>query len=306
LRHRALGLLARVGLRLVDLLPNRAARRVGGSLAQLIRALVPGEACSVRKHLAMALPETSQTEREALAREVFASAAHTLVEAVQAHKLSPERLKAIVDEPDDTHRAAAMAYSPGGGIIASTPHLGNWELFARYCTAVLGHRALAIARRQRDEVLQELLEQIRERNGLEQHHRGDSVRPLVRALREGALVAALPDQSIKGPSVPVSFFGREAPAHPGVAELAIIAKVAILPTCLCRRRAKAGEEHWGGWRYTIEYGAPILPTDASGERRGPTAMTEELHASLESFIRAQPGQWMWFHNRWKINAKKPR
>lgn len=290
---------------LLRALPMRAARAVAAAFGAVAWVVLRGWRGRVERHLARAMPDVSAAERGRLAREVFAHAAQLVPEAVKGSELDAAALERVVTSTGEEHVAAARAASAGGGVIFVLPHLGNWEMVARFYTAARGWDVTAIARGRDDSVLEALITRVRGLNGLKVQRRGESLRGIVRTLREGGDVAALPDQAIRGCTVPVTFFGGAALAHPGVAQLALLAGVPMVPTSFTRRRARAGEASWAGWRYEGRFEAAILPRDEAGARRTTEELTVAVAEAMEELIARHPSQWMWFHDRWRMQRERP-
>ena len=83
----------------------------------------------------------------------------------------------------------------------------------------------------------------------------------------------------------VDFFGVPACASAGFAKIAARSGAAVIPGF-----ALWSEEEQ---RYVLRFYPPVPVTgDAARD-------TQELHRRLEEVIRADPGQWMWLHRRWK-------
>jgi KDO2-lipid IV(A) lauroyltransferase len=278
----------------------RAALAFGLGAAGLARLAFPKYRRMVDEHLAKAFPGMPAPERARLAREVYRSAARCGVETAKGLGLSDERFEALIDFPQ---RAFLEELHAKGGMLMSMPHQGNWEFYSRLVARNLGFRLVVIAREQKGG-LEALASEIRRRNGLEVLHRGQGLRPLARALREGAVVGSLPDQAIRDSTVPTTFFGHPAMVHDGLARLALLADVPLVPTTMLRRRALPGEANWGGFRYEIRMLDPIQPRGEDRKRRPPEDFARDIAAAMEELIRQAPEQWMWFHDRWRVNARK--
>jgi KDO2-lipid IV(A) lauroyltransferase len=297
LRHASLDAIAWLLLKVLPVAPMRVARAFCVGAARVIRWTAPGPKRNARRNLAKAYPEKTEAEREALLREMYDSIGHFCAETLKMHQLSNERLASLVNFEGEENAKAAKGEDYAKGGVFSTVHQCNWEMHSRWSAKCLGWRVAVVARRQQGG-LEDVVSRIRERNGLKVLHRGEGVRPLVRAIREGATVAALLDQSIRGSTVPIKFFGHPALAHDGFARLALMADAPFVTMTFWRRRAQPGEIHWAGWRYEARALPPIWPRDAEGKRRTPEAITVEASNALERLIRMAPGQWMWFHDRW--------
>ena len=117
-------------------------------------------------------------------------------------------------------------------------------------------------------------------------------RALIRALRDGGVVAVLTDRNPRDQGMIVTFFGREILTVTTPALLSCVTGAPIVPFACLRQGT--------GFRYTLHYGDLLFP-DAAASRDGEVArLTRASTAALERFIRLAPGQWQWMHRRWKI------
>jgi hypothetical protein len=69
------------------------------------------------------------------------------------------------------------------------------------------------------------------------------------------------------------------------------------------RPSLAGRVRLPGNRFRLEIEDRLaLPRDESGSIDVP-ATTQLLSDVVERWVRADPGQWMWFHKRWEISGR---
>jgi KDO2-lipid IV(A) lauroyltransferase len=109
----------------------------------------------------------------------------------------------------------------------------------------------------------------------------------VRHVRDGGVLWFAPDQeSRRGESVFVPFFGKPAWTLTSTHQLARLTGAAVLP--LFHRRLPDG-------RYELEIG-PVLENFPSNDA---VADTARVMAVLEALIRREPAQYLWIHQRFK-------
>ena len=112
---------------------------------------------------------------------------------------------------------------------------------------------------------------------------------LARVLEEGGNIGVLVDQKFHR-GVITSFFGRPCETSPLVPKLARQFECDVYPA-RCKRLP--------GKRYRLEMEEKLeLPRGADG-RIDVKASAQMLNDVVERWIREDPGQWMWFHKRWK-------
>ena len=115
----------------------------------------------------------------------------------------------------------------------------------------------------------------------------DELRPAIRHLKQGGVLWFAPDQETRrGDSVFVPFFGQPAWSLTSTHQLARLSGAAVLP--LFHERLPDG-------RYRIE----VLPPLEGFPTRDATADTARIMATLEGLIRRRPGQYLWLHQRFK-------
>ena len=115
----------------------------------------------------------------------------------------------------------------------------------------------------------------------------DELRPALRHLKNGGVLWFAPDQETRrGDSVFVPFFGQPAWSLTSTHQLARLTGAAVLP--LFHERLADG-------RYRIE----ILPMLEDFPGTDATADTARVMAMVESLIRRAPAQYLWLHDRFK-------
>lgn len=172
------------------------------------------------------------------------------------------------------------------GILYLTPHLGCFEITARFLVA---HGPITVMYRPpRQAFLAPVMEQSRDIPGLRAVPANmQGVREFVRALRRGEAVGMLPDQVPSGgEGVWTPFFGAPALTMTLAGRLARQANVPIVLT--------AGERLPGGkgWRIHFLRLPEPFPND-------PAAMAALVNQAMETLIRRFPEQYLWSYNRYK-------
>jgi KDO2-lipid IV(A) lauroyltransferase len=181
------------------------------------------------------------------------------------------------------------AHRAGLGGIFVTGHLGNWELCAVY-VAIRGIPMNVVARRIYLEPLNQRLVTIREGMGVRTLYRDESMRAMIRRLRENEFLGILPDQDVRRiGGIFVDFFGR--PAHTPVGP-ALLCLASGSPLLLARD-IREGSRH----RITVD---PPVWADRSAPREEEVRRLVNLYSQrLEQFVREHPEQWVWMHRRWR-------
>ncbi|MDQ8031924.1 MAG: lysophospholipid acyltransferase family protein [Bordetella sp.] len=198
-------------------------------------------------------------------------------------------LARVVSDDDEVVREAR---AEGRGILFLTPHLGCFEITARYLARQMP--VTVMFRPPRKALLAPLLETARNSsavNAVPATMQG--VREFVRALRRGESVGMLPDQAPGvGDGVWAPFFGRPAFTMTLPGKLASQTGVAVILT--------AGERLPGGRGWRIHYVRVPEPLPAE-----PQAQAALFNQAMETLIRRFPHQYLWGYNRYKTPRGAP-
>jgi Kdo2-lipid IVA lauroyltransferase/acyltransferase len=131
---------------------------------------------------------------------------------------------------------------------------------------------------------------MRRRFGMEIVYQDESPRKLLRALRDGKIVALLADQDVpRLDGVFVPFFGRPAYTPTGPAALAVASGAELV----LAHTLRVGRD-----RHRLVVTEPIA-FDRSDRDRAILEGTRAWCAMLERVIREHPEQWVWMHRRWR-------
>jgi len=233
-------------------------------------------------HLALAFPEKSEAEREALAREMWGHLGRTFAEFFHIDDIFAQR-RVVMESQEKLEMV-----QQGGPYVVCAMHMGNWELLAGVSQRLA--RPLAgvyqpLTNRRVDEALLRLRAPL---YPLGLFPRSPAtLRKLMKIAKEGGSVGFMSDLR-EGKGVAVPFFGR--PAHSNTAP-ALIARAFGLKLYAARVIRKPGV------RFTVRVEPVEVPVTDDREA-DIAAATANIHARFEEFLREAPAQWMWAHRRW--------
>ncbi|WP_274424291.1 lipid A biosynthesis lauroyl acyltransferase [Chelativorans sp. YIM 93263] len=262
---------------------ERAARRIGPLVGRHKLAL---------DNLRKAYPEKSEDEIEIIASDMWANMARLSTEYVFLDKLfdyDPEQA-----EPGRVEVSGAEIFkrirNEDKPHIFFTAHLGNFE-FLPIAAATFDLDVTALFRPPNNPFIADYIERTRRASmGRLLASRAGAALQLARILEDGGNVGALVDQKFLG-GVRTYFFGRECNTSPLVPKLARQYECDVYPARCIRLP---------GGRFRLEVSEKLdLPRDSNGAV-DVTRMTQLLNDTVEEWVRADPGQWMWFHKRWEI------
>ncbi len=265
------------------------AEAVGRRLGRLYRAIDRKRCRLANENLARAFPEKRPEEIEALSIAVFEHFGGVAADILRAVSSSQAALDARISVSGAERVRAALA--TGRGLILLTAHFGNWE-YSALGTAAAGFPVTVIARPLDNPLLESLLKGFRERNGNSVVYKADAAREMLRVLRRGGIVGILADQHAQSGDVVVPFFGRPAATTSIVARLADRTGALIIPV-VCARTSPAS--------YHLSFEPEIDVRSLRTDERAPGAFTARLNLEVERIVRRTPEQWLWLHNRWRLD-----
>jgi len=278
-----LALTAVVPLRLVAWIGRR-----GGGLAWLLDKRHRNMAL---ENLAAAFPEKSEREIRQLAKVHFQRLGETYACILKTSSMDADEIRRVLSMDSFEEIEQWMADNPDGKIILAIGHFGQFELFLWLKLAVPSAKNwITTYRGLRQEKLNKLLGQLRGKSGAQLFDRRTEAAELKQALNEPSTVLGLlADQhgGINGLRMPV--MGREASVNPAPAVMAKRYRCRLFAAA-CFRIAP------GKWRLEL---APEIILHENDKLRDTTAITADLVAAQDEFIRADPANWFWVHNRWK-------
>jgi KDO2-lipid IV(A) lauroyltransferase len=248
------------------------------------------------ENLAIAFPEMSLAEREAIARDMWENLGRVMAETMQIDR--------IIAEPDRVQLTPATAKvferyrNKMGAAIGVTLHMGNWEL-AAWPMTVAGNNPAAVYRSVKNPYVDRFLRYLRrdlypggllgkgriDGSAEEGHQTARLIMDFVRQGGRLGLVCDLHDRT----GLPVPFFGRPAKSVTIPAMIARRVGARIwLSRCL-----RIGKES----RFTIELKELKVPRTAN-QAEDVKWITAEMQKQFEAWIREAPEQWSWNHRRW--------
>jgi KDO2-lipid IV(A) lauroyltransferase len=285
LSERIEGAAAIVLMALFKALPIDVASGLGGWIA---RAIGPRLGITKRAHrnLERAMPELSAAERARIVVKMWDNLGRVVAEYPHLGEIRcfvPDtRLDVVGMEHVDRARARDQSIIFIGG------HYGNWE--APGIAAIqAGLPTTLVYRAPNNPIVAALMERIRRDFSRGTIPKGAAgARQLIKALKAKATIALLIDQKMND-GIPVPFFGRDAWTASGVVELATRYDCTILMIRATRL---------GGARFRLTV-SPPTEIAQTGDRHADTRTTLIwINQELERWIREDPGQWFWLHNRW--------
>lgn len=259
----------------------------------LVMALYSGPKAEIDRNFAriLGLPPRARAVRRAR-RAMLRHFAYYWVDLFRFPQLPPLAARRLIASVRGLERVEALREA-GRPVLLLTAHLGNWELGG----VLLGQRdwpvavvyvadqfADAEAHRSRLRGLAQV-EQIAIRP-----HQPFASLPVLRAIREGRMVALQGDRDFDGQGEAVAFFGAPARFPTGPFHLARTTGAALVPTFLVYNAER---------RFAIEFGEPIEVPRTGDRDQGVRRAQAAWVAVLEAAVARWPTQWYTFFDFWR-------
>lgn len=270
-------------LRLVCLLPHRAALAIGRVLGRIAHAMGGSRVAIARRNIELCFPDLSPDQRNDLAYRHFQAMGMMSIEMGLGRWASLRHLKSITKLSGADHVLDALA--TGKGVILLSAHFTTLEISGRVLADAIPPFD-AVFRRNRSEFMTELQRSGREVSADSTIEKRD-IKKMVRSLRNNRSVWYAPDQSYnrKG-SVVIDFFGVPAMHTTATSTLARLGDALVVP--FFPRRLD-----------DMTYELVLLPAFDNFPSGDPVADTKRYIAILEEHIRTCPEQYFWIHRKFK-------
>ena len=267
------------------MLGPETASGLGGWIGRNIFSLLPPDRVA-RANLAAAFPEMTADERNRIRRSMWDNLGRVVGEYPHLARFSPKG-----DDPRITY-----SLPPGMSlddlkqkpVIFLSAHLGNWEMLP-ILAGQLGFDGAAVVRPPNNPYVAAWVARQRRINGPETMiAKHNAARPMVAQLKAGKMLCMLVDQKLRE-GIAVPFFGRDALTTPAPAALALKMGAHII---------MAANRRVGGPRFHVTVQPELEFNTGGDEAEDVTRLTAAIQARIEEMVRANPGQWLWIHNRW--------
>lgn len=279
--------LARLLAFLFSLLPWRALPAIAKFSSFFLPYVLPTRRAIVTRNLAQAFPEKSVGERQAIAHEFWRRIILTGLEFLKSTGGVTDWLKENVFL--ENVKALDDALAQGKGVLIHTGHFGNWEL-AGLAIPQAGYALCGVGRRQRNPYFDSWLNSLRSRFGMKVFNHHQAARETLSSLRANSCLAILIDHNLYQGGIFVDFFGRPASTTTLTALLHLKLGSPIIGFYPYRKNGK---------HYMRFEAIPTSAGQASDRDEAARQITRQLTAKMEDWIREDPANWLWGHDRWK-------
>jgi KDO2-lipid IV(A) lauroyltransferase len=271
-------------------LPYALQVRIGRLLGHLVRLVAARRRHITQVNLALCFPERSDSERQRMLVENFASMGIGLLEMGMSWWVSDRRLKKLcsIEGLDHLHKAL----EGGNGAILLSAHFTTMEIGGRLLSIYTPFQVLY--REHKNAAMEHVISRGRKsftHNAILR----DNLLGMRRSLKQNIPVWYAPDQDFgigKGMFVP--FFGIPAATITATSTLARMAHSPVVPFVQTRLPGTRG------------YRLTLLPAMENFPGNDIEEDTRRINATIEDCIRKQPEQYLWAHRRFKTRPEGER
>ena len=272
-------------LRLLQLLPLAWQAAAGRALGALLWQLARSRRRVALRNLELCLPGKNAAERERIARESFKWFSRSVLERGLLWYAAPQRLRRLIHVEGEVD----FADRHEGAVMWLVPHFVGLDVAGAAVQLFVKRNCASIYQTQSNAVLDDAVRKGRLRHGnAEIFSRGETARPLLRAVRQGAVFFNLPDMDFgERDAAFVPFFGVPAATLLAPSRMARALDMKVQP--ILTELLPGGR----GWRVRFMPPWDDFPTD------DPLADTARMNRWIEQEVCRQPEQYYWVHKRFK-------
>ncbi|MBI3817321.1 MAG: hypothetical protein HY286_01420 [Planctomycetes bacterium] len=277
------------GVSVFSRLSSKTRSRIASFFGHVAVRWIPVRRRVAEENLKIAFPEETPAGRRRILVESYTCLIAGFLDLLAMFRCSEKDILAGVEEPMDGVEKLNELRSSGRGFIIVTAHTGSWEWGGAYL-ASLGIDLADVAKPLENPVAERFTSTVRNRFRIKLISTRNFGLRAVRHIRGGGVLSLFSDQNVRKGGVFVPFFGRAASTSAGAGHLAYRLGVPVLPMWGCRTSD-------GKIRGFVD--DPIWPDTSKGMDSEIQRITRLHVESLERFVRLHPGQYFWFHRRWK-------
>ena len=280
--YKTLMLLSRIACRM----PYKLLMAAGWVLGQLYYVLIKKERERAVSQMSRSLNITDAAARD-LVRRSFVNLAKNVLEILYMPNLNEKNLGEYLEIEHLERMREALA--EGHGVVVLTGHVGTWEWLSA-AFSLNGMPVTAIAKQQPKADYSRALNDLRATIHVEIFSRGTGeMIAAARALKQGKILGFLADQDAGPGGAFIDFLGRPASTPLGPAVFARKFNAPIIPAFILRQP---------NGKHKVVVGEVMRYRDTGDTDKDLFDLTVQMTKILETVIRENPTQWLWFQKRW--------
>ena len=268
---------------LFSLLPINLTSYLGGLIGRIIGPL--SKAHNIAKsNLIIAFPEMSPNEYKKILTEAWDNFGRVMTEYAHLGKLSQKKEKHRIQIEGLTNFESLSASNTP--FIIFFAHLGNWEING--LSSMLTTKTSSIVYRPpNNHFIAKKLLKIRNLDSETLIPKGKkgAIKAIKRIKENGILLMAIDQKMNNG--LPINFFGKEAMTGDAIARIVLRYRCPILPL---------RSQRVNGCKFKLTFEEPW--TSENYKNDSVKSILVKINTTVERWIKDDPKQWLWFHNRW--------
>ncbi|MBI2733294.1 MAG: lipid A biosynthesis acyltransferase [Aquabacterium sp.] len=278
---------------LLHWLPLPALAAIARGMGALLYKLARSRRRIGLRNLALCFPDMPQAEREALLRAHFGWLTQSLLDRAVLWWASPARIKRLIHVEGDIDLAEREMQTTGRPTMWLCPHFVGLDVAGAAILLCQKRPGASIYQTQSNPLMDKLMKRGRLRFGnAEIFPRSDSVKPLLRAIKDGRGFFNLPDMDFGAKDAAfVPFFGVPAATLLAPSRMARMMNMVVQPVI--------AELLPGGRGWRVHFMAPLADFPTKDAESDATRMNH----FIESEILKQPAQYLWVHKRFKTRPE---
>ena len=287
-----------LGLRVVSMLLHawpvnlnlQAARHIGNFMYAVDRRHRERALGNLRR----SFPDMPEKQREAMAKRSMQQLVMLGVDVIFTTRLIHIDTWTKYVRLSNFQETLKLLIAKNQGLIMLTGHYGNWEILG-YVLGTLGFDTTSIARPLDNPYVNDWLLGVREKKGQKIIDKKGATTDVTALLGQGGTVCFIADQNAGSKGIFVDFFGRKASTYKSIGLLAMEYEVPVI----------IGYARRVNDQFSFDVGVQdvIWPDDWKAQDDPLRYITQRYTKGIEDFVRADPGQYLWVHRRWKTRPK---
>jgi KDO2-lipid IV(A) lauroyltransferase len=271
--------------------------RLGGWLGITLGPLFSRDK-TARQNIQRAMIELSDEERDRIIKEMWYNTGRVFAEYAHLAKFQKPKYRDRIEFVYSPKARKAMEEHQGRCFFFSG-HFTNWELMPLVLRFV-NVEAVEIYQRISNPYINTWMHNLRQKAICSyQVEKSKAVRDILRHVKANRPFVALVDQKMLS-GFWQWFFHQPALTSAFPATLAVKQNYALLPAQIERIDEK------GKTKFRVTVHDPLEVDRTRKTKQDIAAVTQQVNYCLEAMIRAQPQNWLWFHNRWPDAGEQKR
>lgn len=267
------------------ILPIAVASAIGGMAARIFGPIMRVTK-RARSNLKAAFPEKSDQEIDQIVGRMWDNLGRTAGEYPHVARIDTYASSGrVVVEGSDIYDTLR---EQGGPCIIFSGHFANWE-FLPATAAQRGLSTVLVYREANNPLVSWLYRRRKGHNDASIAPKGSKgARLLFKAMKERKTLGILVDQKMND-GIAVPFLGRDAMTAPALAELALGYDCPVVPAHVVRVK---------GATFKVVVEEPLSVVKTGDKKQDVRALMLQVNQRMEQWVRENPEQWLWLHNRW--------